>query len=180
MPPDKLRQTEMTTRAIVIFPQLGSHASLIQDIRNQYDPLANKIAPHITLVFPFESKISSLELSQHVKNCLDGLDLFDFTMQGISHESENYLFLNLTQGKEEIIEIHDLLYSGILARFLSKKHRYNPHLTVGHFPDSDAANIAMNELNNFDYKFTTKVHKITTEIISEDLSSKIEFEIKLR
>jgi hypothetical protein len=46
-------------RSIIIFPQFGNDTNLIQNIRHQYDPLASKIAPHITLVFPFESEISS-------------------------------------------------------------------------------------------------------------------------
>jgi hypothetical protein len=37
----------------------------------------------------------------------------------------------------------------------------------------------MNKLKYFDYKFETKVDKITTEIILDDLSSKVDFEIRL-
>lgn len=72
-----------TKRAIIIFPQFGSDINLIQDIRNQYDPLTNKIAPHITLVFPFESEISSNELRQHVRNSLYEFKSFNLTMQRI-------------------------------------------------------------------------------------------------
>ena len=79
----------MIERAVVVFPQFGKYSNFIQDIRDRYDPLANKIAPHITLVFP-------------------------------------------------------------------------------------------KELSNFDRKLKTKVDKITTEIILEDLSSEVEFEIKLK
>jgi 2'-5' RNA ligase len=168
-----------TKRAIIIFPQLGSNINLIQNIRNQYDSLANKIAPHITLVFPFKSDISSNELYQHVKNSLHEFKPFKITMQRIIQE-ENYLFLKLIRGQKEIIEIHDLLYSGLLSGFLSKQHHYQPHLTVGRFKDLNAILIAMNELQNFDYKFETKVDKITTEIILDDLSSKVDFEIKLK
>ena len=71
-------------------------------------------------------------------------------------------------------------YSELLASFLSEKHIYRPHLTVGHLPDTNAAKIAMKELKHFDRKFETKVNKITTEIILEDLSSKVDFEIKLK
>jgi 2'-5' RNA ligase len=166
-------------RAIIIFPQLGSNPNLIQEIRNQYDSLAHKIAPHITLVFPFESDISSNKLYQHVRNNLRDFKSFKLTMQRIIQE-ENYLFLDLTQGQKEVIEIHDLLYSGLLSGFLSKQHRYQPHLTVGRFKDSNAVKFAMNELKYFDYKFETKVDKITTEIILDDLSSKVDFEIKLQ
>ena len=51
----------MSKRAIILFPKFCSNTDLIQDIRDRYDPLASKIAPHITLVFPFESEISSLK-----------------------------------------------------------------------------------------------------------------------
>ena len=170
----------MVNRAIVIFPEFGSDTNLIQDIRNQYDPLASKIAPHITLVFPFESEISSKVLRQYIKTSLQGFKAFNLSMQQISHEAENYLFLNLIKGREDIMKIHNLLYSGLLVRFLSKKHIYQPHLTVGHFKDSDAAKIAMDKLKHFNYKFETKVDRITTEIILEDLSSKVDFEIKLK
>lgn len=166
-------------RAIIIFPQLGSDTNLIQDIRNQYDPLAHKIAPHITLVFPFESEISSNELYQHVRNSLHEFKPFKLTMQRIIQE-ENYLFLNLTRGQKEVIEIHDLLYSGLLSGFLSKQHNYQPHITVGRLKDINAVKFAMNKLKHFDYKFETKVDKITTEIILDDLSSKVDFEIKLK
>jgi 2'-5' RNA ligase len=169
----------MTKRAIIIFPQLGSDTNLIQNIRNQYDSLANKIAPHITLVFPFESDISSNELYQHVRNNLHDFKSFELTMQRIIQE-ENYLFLKLIRGQKEVIEIHDLLYSKLLARFLSKQHHYQPHLTVGRFKDLNAVKIAMNKLEHFDYKFETKVDKITTEIILDDLSSKVDFEIRLK
>lgn len=166
-------------RSIVIFPQFGKEKNLIQGIRNRYDPLANKIAPHITLVFPFESEISSHELYQHLTNSLYEFKLFNLTMQGISYE-RNYLFLNFIQGQDKIIEIHNLLYSKLLARFLSKKHNYKPHLTVGRFENLDAAKTAMNKLNNFDRELEIEVNKITTEIILDDLSSRIDFEIKLK
>jgi hypothetical protein len=35
-------------------------------------------------------------------------------------------------------------------------------------------------LKYFDYKFETTIDKITTEIILDDLSSKVDFEIRLK
>ena len=101
-------------RSIIIFPQFDKDTDLIQNIRLRYDPLANKIAPHITLVFPFESEISSDALRQHIETQLDGLKPFSLSFQGISQEQDNYLFLNLTQGQKQIVRIHDILYYGIL------------------------------------------------------------------
>ncbi|MGL5834323.1 MAG: 2'-5' RNA ligase family protein [Waterburya sp.] len=167
------------TRSIVIFPQFGSDLDLIQNIRHQYDPLASKIAPHITLVFPFESEISSKTLRQHIKTSLEGFKPFSLSLRGISHEEGNYLFLNPIKGQEQIIKLHDLLYSGILKRFLSQKHDYKPHITVAHLQDSLATEAAIDKLKTFDHEFTTEVNKITTEIILEDLTSKIDFAVTL-
>jgi 2'-5' RNA ligase len=165
-------------RSIIIFPQFYSDTDLIQNIRHQYDPLASKIAPHITLVFPFESEISSDALRQHLKTSLDKFKSFSLKLQGISHE-EGYLVLNLIEGQEQIIKIHDLLYSGMLTKFLSQEHDYKPHITVGRFKNLSATQAAMKKLKHFDHEFTTEVNKITAEIILDNLASEIDFEITL-
>lgn len=43
-------------RSIIIFSKF-EELQTIQDIRKKYDLLATCIAPHITIVFPFESNI---------------------------------------------------------------------------------------------------------------------------
>lgn len=40
----------------MIFPKF-ENIKIIDEIRDKYDPLANHVRPHITLVFPFESNI---------------------------------------------------------------------------------------------------------------------------
>ena len=173
-------QTKLN-RSIVIFPQLDKHADLIQNIRQQYDPVADKIAPHITLVFPFKSEISSDILYQHLQSCLRGFEPFDLCLKGISQEEGNYLFLNIVEGQEQIKRIHSLLYSGILQQFLSTKHHYQPHVTIAHLPDTLTMQIVWEKLESlfFYYEFRTQVSKITTEIILDDFSSKIDFEAVL-
>lgn len=46
----------MITRTIMIFPEF-ENIDVINDIRNKYDPLADLVLPHITLVFPFDSEL---------------------------------------------------------------------------------------------------------------------------
>ena len=53
----------MSLRTIMIFPEF-ENMEIIDNIRKQYDPLAELVRPHITLVFPFESQISNEELTQ--------------------------------------------------------------------------------------------------------------------
>jgi hypothetical protein len=44
----------MNTRTIMIFPQFDN-IEVINNIRTKYDPLADLVLSHVTLVFPFES-----------------------------------------------------------------------------------------------------------------------------
>ena len=53
-------------RDILIFPKF-KNINKIQELRNKYDPLANLIAPHITIVFPFSDNISNEELIKRLK-----------------------------------------------------------------------------------------------------------------
>ena len=45
-----------TLRTIMIFPEF-ENMEIIDNIRKKYDPLAELVRPHITLVFPFESQM---------------------------------------------------------------------------------------------------------------------------
>jgi predicted ABC-type ATPase len=48
-------------RAFLLFPAF-SNAAEIDAVRSVHDPLAARIRPHVTLVFPFESGLSTEEL----------------------------------------------------------------------------------------------------------------------
>lgn len=47
----------------MIFPQFNN-IEIINEIRHRYDPLANLLRPHITLVFPFESDMTNDEVEE--------------------------------------------------------------------------------------------------------------------
>jgi 2'-5' RNA ligase len=75
-------------RTIMIFPQF-ENINIINEIREKYDPLANHVRPHITLVFTFESSLTSIEIKGHLKKVLDGTRQFRLTLQ------ESYKTINL-------------------------------------------------------------------------------------
>jgi hypothetical protein len=45
--------------------------------------------------------------------------------------SGGYLLRRIVDGREQIVELHDRLYTDRLARHLSRAHVYDPHVTVG-------------------------------------------------
>ncbi|NRD79858.1 2'-5' RNA ligase family protein [Bacillus sp. BRMEA1] len=165
-------------RAIHIFPEF-KNMNMIEGIRKKYDPLFGLVQPHITLVFPFESEIPSSILEKNIKNALAGVNPFPLYLKGITGSLNNYLFLNVKKGNDNIIELHDRLYSGPLFDFISRKHTYFPHLTVGRLKnDNDLLN-AINDTRSFEECFETTVNEITSEIIESNGDSTFDFKVSL-
>jgi 2'-5' RNA ligase len=166
-------------RAIVLFP-IFHNIEAIQAVRERFDPFANYIAPHITLVFPFESALSTEELRTHLHTALAGVKKFNVRLSGVTGDvRDGYLFLNVKQGNDEIIDLHDRLYSGALGSFLYRKVTYCPHVTVGRIEQQDAFDLALEELAGFRECFEAEIDKIYVENIDSRERSTVELVFEL-
>ena len=166
-------------RSIILFPKFDN-LNIIENIRAKYDPLATCIAPHITLVFPFESDLSTEDLKMHFKRQIKGIKKFSLQLWGITGDFRaGYLFLNVKKGNDAVIELHDRLYQDVLANFLFKKVTYSPHLTVGRLSQESAFNHALDELSACNDRFETMIDKVYIETIDASENSKIEFVFEL-
>lgn len=171
-------------RTIMIFPQF-ENINIIDDIREKYDPLANHVRPHITIVFTFESDLTSIELKEHLKEVLNGLRPFKLTMHDIikvDNSLGKYLFLAVDEGAEDIKELSIKLYTKVLEPYkpewLNEK-TFLPHMTIGNFTSGDDLNKAFNNVSVIKKIFTTMVSKVSVEIIDENEDSIIEIEVNL-
>lgn len=166
----------------MIFTQF-TNIEKINELRRKYDPAVDSVAPHITLVFPFESNIADLKIKRHIEKNIQGIKPFKVKLKGISAENKNYLFLNVIEGKEELTELHNRFYSDILEKFKPEfltTTEFKPHLTVGKVDDNEKFIQAVKDTKNFDEVFETVVNKITVEIIGENQESIIEAEVDFR
>lgn len=153
---------------------------VIQGIREKYDPLANYIAPHITLVFPFESEQSTDELQEHLVHSLKGLQRFRILLSGVTGDfREGYLFLNVKRGNDDIIDLHDRLYSGVLEPFLLRKATFCPHITVGRLEQQTEFDQALNELADFSESFEAEIDRVYIESIDSFERSSTELVLDL-
>ncbi|MEO8184969.1 MAG: 2'-5' RNA ligase family protein [Deltaproteobacteria bacterium] len=123
----------MPKRAVVAFPRIerGQEWDEILSVRNRFDPLAGKIEPHLTLVFPFEDNLSDVALEQHLRKATIALARFPVTLGEITAHENEYLFLNVKHGNDALVQLHDVLYTGGLARHRVRMHTFVPHMTVG-------------------------------------------------
>lgn len=166
-------------RAIHIFPAFENIDS-INMLRASYDPLANFIPPHITLVFPFESgEISSDGLTAHVQEATADLRPFSVALRGVTGAEGGYLFLNVKIGNDHIIQLHDRLYSGILRPYLYRHLTYVPHLTVGRIQDPGEFEAALEQTVDWNETFETTVHEFVVERIEDDGTSVEELSVPL-
>lgn len=165
----------------MIFPKF-SNMEIIDRIRKNYDPLADLVRPHITLVFPFQSDMTDTELSCHIENVISGISPFSLQLAGISKEEDafgNYLFLDVKEGKKQLAQLHDRLYSGVLRPF-SPKIPYRPHMTLGNLENRHALHAAYEAVKNISESFSTVAGTISVEKIGKQGESIILMEKKLK
>ncbi|MBU1145093.1 MAG: 2'-5' RNA ligase family protein [Firmicutes bacterium] len=165
----------------MIFPDFNN-MNKINDIRLKYDPLERKVAPHITIVFPFEGEITDEDLISHFQETLKNVSSFELSLKGIYKQVEEfayYIFLNVSKGSKEIKNIHNLLYSNQLKSF-DLGYEYTPHMTVGKFDSKEELDKAFNELKLEDLEFSTQVTTISIEVIGKNEESVIIFEHVLK
>ena len=67
-----------------------------------YDPLAGRLPPHVTLIFPFASSLAPSAVEADVREAVAGAP-------------GRYVFLPLRPGNDAVIALHDRLYAGALA-----------------------------------------------------------------
>ncbi|PGU39403.1 2'-5' RNA ligase family protein [Bacillus cereus] len=166
-------------RTILVFLNNMS-INKIEKIRQKYDPLFGLIPPHITIVFPFKSDISGDELKSHILNLSKGVGKIEIEFANRITSVGNYLFLEVEGGKEQIDELHDLLYTGALLQFLKEDIPYIPHVTVGRKESAELAAEVAKDIQSFPEKLQCVVDRISVERIGENGESIIEFEVPLQ
>ena len=172
----------MVTRTIMIFPDFDN-IDFINRIRSKYDPLADLVKPHVTLVFPFESEMTDDEVRNVLELRLGEIQKFELTLHGFSKQIDktfgNTLFLNVTGGYNEIVKIHDLLYANEFKIF-DAGYPYVPHMTVGKLPTTEELDKAYDDACSCTEVFSTTVTNISVEMIGEHEESIIIIEKELK
>jgi 2'-5' RNA ligase len=147
-------------RAIVIAPRF-ERVERIAELRRAYDPLAFVVPPHITLVFPFSSDLTTAALAAHVTTAVAGIAPFPIELRGVTGDADEHLFLTVKRGNDDIIALHDRLYTGPLAPFRSLRHTFVPHLTVGRLERPAAFAVALAHATRLGDTFATQACEVT-------------------
>ena len=162
-------------RVIVVFPDLTELLPVIA-YRRRWDPLADHIAPHLTLVFPFVDGLSPADLHDHIVLAADGVQPFNFRLSGVSGSEGENIFLNVKTGNDPLIALHDALYTGPLQRHLSRLHTYVPHATIGRVADQVGFATALEEAVSLAIDAEVLARQLSVYTIEPDGSRHIEAE----
>lgn len=123
-----LRPT-LPRRAIVWFPTFLNQV-IIDRFRSTHDPLAQALAPHVTLVFPFHSRLTLDQLAAHAQKVLRLWPCFPVVMHGFWSAQNEFIGVGAQVGADALVEMHDRLYRGPLAEFQRHEFDYAPHITL--------------------------------------------------
>jgi 2'-5' RNA ligase len=168
----------MVSRAIVTFPDTPG-IERIELLRRLFDPLARVIPAHVTLVFPFESQLPAATLRAHVERMSVGTRPFDLELNDVTAVEDEYVFLDVGPGRQQLIELHDRLYTGPLARHLSDKHVFRPHITLGRLREPEALATALAKARELVPASTAVVREITVVRLDGAAVAEREYTVEL-
>jgi 2'-5' RNA ligase len=124
-----LHRPSLPRRAIVWFPSFANQIN-IDRFRGAHDPLAQVLAPHVTLVFPFHSRMTVDQLTAHAQKVVRAWPAFPVVMTGAWSAQNEFIGLATQVGNDALIEMHDRLYRGPLEEFLRSEFDFAPHVTL--------------------------------------------------
>jgi 2'-5' RNA ligase len=142
--PRLVLRPRLPRRALVWFPPSASLAA-VEAFRARHDPQAAEVPAHVTLVFPFASSLSALQIGTHVGRVVGGWPVLPVVLAGSSAFEAQWVHLRVTRGRHALTELHDRLYRGILRPFLREEFMYEPHLTIGRAADAHACGAMLQE-----------------------------------
>jgi len=169
---------------LAFFPKIDF--TQINVLRRKYDPNFAFIDPHVAVFFPVDASIGEGNLISHIEKSIEETSSFTLTFKGLKKSWDHYLYLTVDDGKNEVIMLHDTLYSGALSPYLLKNVPYIPHLTLGFFADRQAKfdmsdldqvffdkkkfDLALKEATDMNFHFQTTLDNFTL-ISREDKTS---------
>ena len=119
---------------MVNFPNIDK----IKEIQKKYYDIADKIDPHIAVVFPFDSDISDEELYEKLSKVVENYKPFKIKCHGVSTPvgEPNYRFLDVVENRDIIKKMSDDIYKSIIPEHLEHrdKHNYVPHISLANMP----------------------------------------------
>jgi hypothetical protein len=119
----------MPAHALVHFPKIDTTS--INGLREEYDPFNDLIDVHIAIIFPVAVGREALE--RHISEVLAGWNPFTIRLKGLHLSFDQWLFLTVGDGNENLIRLFEAMYTGLMAPHRRHDIEYIPHIGLGYF-----------------------------------------------
>jgi 2'-5' RNA ligase len=130
--------------AVAWFPRFEG-IERIEAFRKRHDPVAHLIPAHLSLVFPFPTSLTRLQVETHVKRVVARFPVIPLTFRTIKPAASEFAFLMAARGGAAVTELHDRLYTRALAPHLRRDLDYLPHITLARHATLEALDAAIDE-----------------------------------
>jgi 2'-5' RNA ligase len=130
--------------AVAWFPRFAG-IERIEAFRARHDPMAALIPAHLTLVFPFPTSLTRLQVETHVRRVASRFPVVPVSFKSVRPCASEFLFLMAARGAAAVTELHDRLYTRSLAPHLRRDLEYQPHITLARYATLEALDAAAEE-----------------------------------
>ena len=161
---------------VAAFPEIAEEDfNRIQSYRKENDSLFHVVKPHFTIVFP-ANNITAEAFIDEIRKLAEGQTVIDFEITNTLVHKDDFRdhyheFLVLGKGNEEIIQLHDRLYAGLLLPYLRADIKYIPHISIGNSTDRDICEQRISSFN------TTPIRGRISELTIADYSNNVVLEL---
>jgi len=128
--------------AVAWFPKFDG-IDRIEEFRRRHDPASPLIAAHLSLVFPFPTAHSLLQVEVHVRRVVSRWPAIPVTFRHVRAHANEFLFLMASRGAASITALHDKLYTRSLQPHLRRDLPYEPHVTLARYAAVDRLDLAV-------------------------------------
>ncbi|HWH38921.1 MAG TPA: 2'-5' RNA ligase family protein [Usitatibacter sp.] len=133
----------------------------VEEFRRRHDPVASLIPAHVSLVFPFATALTPLQVETHVKRVVSRWPPVPVTFRAVRPHANEFVFLMASRGAASIVELHDRLYTRSIAQHLRPEFGYEPHITIARHADIGALGRAVEEAREtFGQEFTDVMREV--------------------
>ena len=120
--------------AVAWFPKFDG-IERIEAFRARHDPVAHLIPAHLSLVFPFPTAHTRLQVQTHVRHVASRWPAIPVTFRRVRMHANEFIFLMASRGATSITGLHDKLYTRSFAPHLRRDMPYEPHITLARHAD---------------------------------------------
>jgi 2'-5' RNA ligase len=158
--------------AVAWFPRFRD-IERIEDFRRRHDPMAPYIPAHLSLVFPFPTAHSRLQVQTHVQRVMSRWPPIPVGFRAVRLYANEFVFLMASRGAAAVATLHDKLYTRSLQPHLRRDLPYEPHITIARNADFAALERAFSEARDtFGAEFDDVIREVT--LLAVDRDGKIE------